>query len=283
MDQIHRETADEYIHRNWPAIQEDLVRMLKLEKQPMSFRTAVKPYLEAVALHKRFIPETARRLADPVFTKGLYIHEYTLGQFVEKREQLLQEILQGLDDESKAALALIYMRNDRLESPITLQPSEEQALARLRSDIGGGVAALEVLNGSLVQLLHDEDQAFWRYKHPTIGDAYASLLVQSPELQRLPPADGNRTVRRASNLRYFDRHPDLLDKVAKPGLLLHAVPEVDLAVRLHELGLLPDGHRKKFIATVSNYALAGEDLYALEDLGIRSEISARPAIKRVVG
>ena len=33
-----------------------------------------------------------------------------------------------------------------------------------------------------VYLVHDEDQAFWRYKHPTIGDAYSSLLVQSPEL-----------------------------------------------------------------------------------------------------
>jgi hypothetical protein len=42
----------------------------------------------------------------------------------------------------------------------------------------------------------------------------------------------------------------------------------------HELGLLPDRHRKKFIATVSNYALAGDDLYALEDLGIRSVLEA---------
>jgi hypothetical protein len=25
-------------------------------------------------------------------------------------------------------------------------------------------------------------ESFWRFKHPTIGDAYAELLVQSPEL-----------------------------------------------------------------------------------------------------
>lgn len=73
--------------------------------------------------HARFIPETARRLADPLFTKDLFIDPYYLRQFVEKREQLLQEVLQGLDADSKAALALIYMRNDRLESPIDLQSS----------------------------------------------------------------------------------------------------------------------------------------------------------------
>jgi hypothetical protein len=100
-----------------------LYNHLKLGKQPRSFRTEIKPYLENVSNHPRFIPETARRLADPIFTRGLFIDPYYLGQFVERREQLLQEILQNLDADSKAALAMIYMRNDRLESPIQLQPS----------------------------------------------------------------------------------------------------------------------------------------------------------------
>src|SRR5207253_3627434 len=64
----------------------------------------VKPYLESVAAHDRFIPETARRLADPLFTDGLRIDRYHLGQFAEKRERFLQEVLQGLDNHSKAAL-----------------------------------------------------------------------------------------------------------------------------------------------------------------------------------
>jgi hypothetical protein len=33
IEQIHRETASEYIHRNWPAIQRDLDRMLKELRQ----------------------------------------------------------------------------------------------------------------------------------------------------------------------------------------------------------------------------------------------------------
>ena len=131
-----------------------LYNHLKLGKQPRTFRSQVKLQLESVATHARFIPETARRLADPLFTQGLRFDSYHLGQFVEKRESLLQEVLQGLDGHSKAALALIYMRNDKLESPITLEKPEEQALERLASNLGGCVTALEALNGSLVLHSH---------------------------------------------------------------------------------------------------------------------------------
>ena len=91
------------------------------------------------------------------------------------------EVLQGLDSDSKAALALIHMRKGRLESPIELQSSEAQALERLGSNLGGCVAALEALKGSLVLLSHPTDESVWRFKHPTVGDTYAALLFQNPE------------------------------------------------------------------------------------------------------
>lgn len=162
--------------------QQILYNHLKLGRQPHDFRSAVKPHLEAVAAHERFVPETARRLGDPIFTQGLYIGRYSLEQFVERREQLLREVLQGLDRHSKAALALIYMRNDSLESPITLEASEHEALQRLGSDLGNCINALEALNGSLVLHSQASGTAVWRFKHPTIGDAYASILVENPEL-----------------------------------------------------------------------------------------------------
>lgn len=159
-----------------------LYNHLKLGKQPRSFRSEIKGHLEQIAAHPRFIPETARRLSDPLFTQGLFIDKYYLEQFVEKREQLLEEVLTGLDRHSKAALALIYMRNDRLGSPIELQPSESDALERLGSSLGHCASALEALRGSLVLLTQDSGDAIWKFKHPTIGDAYASILVHSPEL-----------------------------------------------------------------------------------------------------
>jgi hypothetical protein len=311
--------------------QQILYNHLKLGKQPATFRTDIKPHLEYMAAHPRFIPETARRIADPLFTKDLYLGEYHLGQFVEKREQLLLEVIQGLDANSKAALGLIYMRKDHLESPITLQGAEPQALERLGSTLGECITALDALNGSLVTNMQIDDQPVWRFKHPTIGDAYAVTLALSTDLLGIfltgsstenlisQVTCGNVGFEKAvvvpkslfpmivARLRefsasdkykvqgmsswwarrtlyqflanrcskeflamYLEQDPDILKRVSEPGLRLYAVPEVDLAVRLHKSGLLPEENRKKFIETVSQYAIEGEDLYALKDADVHS-------------
>lgn len=311
--------------------QQILYNHLKLGKQTTEFRAAIQPHLEYMATHPRFIPETARRIADPFFTQDLYLGRYHLGEFVEKREQLLLEVIQGLDASSKAALGLIYMRKDHLESPIMLQGSEQSAIERLGSTLGECIQALDALNGSLVTHLQVDDQLVWRFKHPTIGDAYAATLAFSPDLlgiflsgsstenllsqvtcgkvgiekavivpKSLYPAMMERLrdfsasnqykvewmsswgarwtlyrflANRCSKdflAAYLKQSPDVLQRVAKPGLSLSAVPEVDLAVRLHEFGLLPEEVRKAFIETVSTYAVQGDDLYALDDSGVRS-------------
>ena len=311
--------------------QQILYNHLKLGKQTAEFRSSIRPHLEYMAAHPRFIPETARRIADPLFTNDLYLSNYHLGEFVEKREQLLLEVIHGLDASSRAALGLIYMRKDHLESPITLQGSEPHAIERLGSTLGDCIQALDALNGSLVTHMHIDDQPVWRFKHPTIGDAYAATLAFSPDLLGIflsgsstenllsQVTCGNVGVEKAvivpkslfptmiERLRdfsasnqykvewmsswgarwtlyrflafrcskdflaaYLVQSPDVLQRVVKPGLSLSSVPEVDLAVRLHEFGLLPEEARKAFVETVSTYAVLGEDLHALDDLGVRS-------------
>jgi hypothetical protein len=159
-----------------------LYNHLKLGRQSREFRVAVKPYLESVAKHNRFIPEIARRLADPFFTKNLYLSEWSLANFVEKRERFLMDICKELDTDSKAALALIYMSNGRLPSPISLTSAEDEALRRLNSDLGTCTTALEALRGSLAVHLTSDGESFWTFKHPTIGDAYSAMLRENPEL-----------------------------------------------------------------------------------------------------
>ena len=308
-----------------------LYNHVKLGNQPRSFRTNIKPHLERVATHPRFIPEIARRLADPFFTRNMFINDYHIGQFIERREQLLQDIVQGLDSDSKAALALVFMRNGRLESPVVLQASETQALDRLGSNLGGCVAALGALKSSLVLFSHASGEPVWQFKHPTIGDAYAATLVQNPEyigifiqgsdperltnqvtcgevgienaivvpgslfpqmlakLDEMPRSEaykseglatysarrsllgflGRRSSKEFIEL-YLQRNPHLLNQVSAPGLMLNSVPEVGLAKRLNEFGLLPDDYRKRFVETVSNYALEGMDASALDDDEIQS-------------
>ena len=158
-----------------------LYNHLKLGQQPRSFRVKIKPHLDNVAGHPRFIPETARRLADPSYTRNLFITDYHINQFVEKREELLQEVVGQLDVDSKAALGMVYMRDGRLQSPVDLRPSETHAMERLGSDLGRCIDALEVLQGSFVLLSYASSEPFWQYKHPTIGDAYAAILRRNPE------------------------------------------------------------------------------------------------------
>lgn len=311
-----------------------LYNHLKLGKQSAGFRTQIKPFLEMIAAHPRFIPEIARRLGDPLFTKDLWVDEYYLRQFVERREQLLAEILTGLDADSKAALALIYMRSGRLESPMVLSDSEREALERLGSDLGRCRAALESLDGSLVQRIERDGDFVWQFKHPTIGDAYSSLLAQSSELlgvfvQGSTPEKlmgqitcGNvgiqgavvipRTLFPAVLARfegfssssdyktgwmaswgakrqlqfflasrcskdflslYIAQHPEVLHSVTKPGLMLSAVTEVDLAIKLHALGLLPEEKRKAFVEAVGTYAAEGDDLEVLHNDRLRGVFS----------
>lgn len=161
--------------------QQILYNHIRLGKQTKKFRRAIKPHLAFVAEHKRFIPETARRLGDPIFTQELELDRDEIDQFVEKQERLLREVITGLDEHSKAALALIYMRSGVLDSPIALEASERDAIERLGSNLGGCTVALDCLQGSLVQYVQSDDDGIWRFKHPTVGDAFASLVLKNPE------------------------------------------------------------------------------------------------------
>jgi hypothetical protein len=160
-----------------------LYNHLKLGKQPLEFKTSLKPFLEQIASNNQFIPEIARRLSNPLYTKKLIISDYHLREFVEKPEEMIHETIQSLHKDHKAALALIYMRNDELSSPIELNDVETDALSRMGSTIGECRFALDYLKDSFVQLIAKEDgSAFWKFKHPTIADAFSVILRQSPEL-----------------------------------------------------------------------------------------------------
>jgi hypothetical protein len=128
------------------------------------------------------VPETARRLADPVFTKNLYIHRAGVVDFAEKQREFLLEVLTGLDAHNKAGLALIFMRNGALESPVKLGPSESEALERLGSALGPCTTSLGAMQGSLTRYTLSDGVGAWQFKHPTIGDAFAEFLLQNPDL-----------------------------------------------------------------------------------------------------
>lgn len=207
-----------------------------------------------------------------------------------------------------------------------MQPPEAHAIGRLGSDLAGCTSAATSLAGSFVHRSHIDGEAFWQFRHPTIGDAYAAVLAENPEhiavfvagsdpdklvaqitcgdvdierativprslfsevMAKLDELDeiarchhDDRTrdsaergllaflARRCSGefLRlYLDQHPDNLDRICEPGMWLAYVPEVPLVLRLHELDLLPEVNRKRFLDTASRYLLNGWDAGALSN------------------
>ncbi len=308
-----------------------LYNHIKMGSQSRHFRAKIKPFLEGIASHPRFIPEIARRLGNPAFTANLSLDNHSVREFVERREHLLKEIVESLDSDSKAALSLIHMRNGEVNSPITLDSTEEEALELLGSSLGGCRNALNAMNGSLVRLSTETGERAWGFQHPTIGDAHADILAEDPELIRifiqgttpgtlidrvtcgeidsqnalvLPPSLFPQMLAKLDELQsqisqesraldtwrmrdrlqtflaarcseefltlYLARNPRLLDRVSKPGLSLYYSSEVRLAVKLHEIGLLPEPQRRKFVETVRDYTLEGLDGDALVDDRIRS-------------
>jgi hypothetical protein len=102
--------------------------------------------------------------------------------FVEHPVSFLIDVVRSLDKESKAAIAMIFMSGGNLPSPIDFTSNMVEALTLLGGTLSGVRIALNSLNGSLVKLTKSSGTLNWTYKHPTIGDAFAAVVADDPEL-----------------------------------------------------------------------------------------------------
>lgn len=154
--------------------------------QPKEVRQELKPFLKDVADNRAFLPETARRLGDPLFTKKLAISSERLARLVEHPIEFLTEVLEQLDDPSRAAIALIFLNSQTgVMSPIA-PSSALNMVTRLSGVQPADVArAMQHLNDSLTRLISADDGNRWVFRHPTVSDAFATLVAASPELVEL--------------------------------------------------------------------------------------------------
>lgn len=159
-----------------------LYNHIRLGTQSTEFKRTVKPFLPVVSDHQHFSPEIARRLGNPAFTRNLYVSNWGLIQFVERPMELLKEIIQTLDVHSRSAIALVFMRGGILPSPMKLSLEEEEAVKLLGGAAGEVRNALAALDGSLLLQVQQGGDYSWRLKHPTIRDAFASLIAENREL-----------------------------------------------------------------------------------------------------
>ena len=166
--------------------------------QPEAMRRRLKPYLPAVAANKEFLPETARRLGDPVFTEKLKLSAGRLKELVEQPVEFLTEVLEQLDPPSQGAIALIFLNSETgVPSPISQSPALEMVTRLLGAQPAEVARAMEHLNNSLTRRHAAEDGDRWVFRHPTVTDAFAEIVARSPELIELyvHGAKVNRLVR----------------------------------------------------------------------------------------
>lgn len=284
-----------------------LYNHMRLGTQPKQFKTRIKPYLTNIAQLERFSPEVARRLSDPIFTKKLVVSEAGLTDFVVRPMEFLEEVIRTLDSHSRAALAAIFMKGGAMTSPMELSAEEANAIETLGSTTSTARSAIGTLHGSLVKQVKHEGSIFWRFKHPTIQDAFASLISADRELMDIylkgapiervfsevtcgdvgiegvkvvvPKDRYEMMVYRLDS--YYRENRGRLDKLytflayrcdreflahycavnqalvenLNVGSYLYAVSDVDLLVRLHEFGLLPEPIRLKAFEFIQHLAV----------------------------
>jgi len=162
-----------------------LYNHLKFGDQPQSFRTQVKPYLPDVVASDFFLPESARRLGSQLLTSHLAKTRAGLVNFFVNPSDFLQETIRTLTADSQAALALLFISGGRVASPILDCP--EVALATKAFGVTSASLRTAVIDLGETLSLHVQDQTgpYWKFKHPTISEAFARYVADNPELVEL--------------------------------------------------------------------------------------------------
>lgn len=159
-----------------------LYNHVRLGDQPKAFRSSIKAILPKIAESGHFLPETARRLGSTFFTPNLEPTEEIVIDYFERPAAFLLDTIRNLAADCRAAIALVFLSGGRVSSPVP--GSDELQLATNAFGVTPASIkdALNFLNGSLLLLAHDEEGRYWTYKHPTIGDCFAQLVANDPEL-----------------------------------------------------------------------------------------------------
>lgn len=217
-----------------------LYNHIKLGNQSKYYKRDIKSFLNSVVENKKFSPETARRLGNPLFTKSLHLTASGIKDYVEHPMDFLIEVIRTLDVHSRAALALIFMKGGSLLSPIEISSNEEKAICLLGSNISSVRSAFSPLDGSLLLRNIEHGVYSWRYKHPTIRDAFAVLVADDSELMDIyltgSPMDKIFNEVTCGYLRIEGAKVVVPDN--RFSLVVERVKSLDLNVWYHDLALI---------------------------------------------
>lgn len=159
-----------------------LANHVRLGDHPPDWRKKFISFAPAVARHPRFTPEVARRIGLVAFTGNLDLSAHALAAYVANPSSYLEELIGGLSPAGQAAMALLFMNGGELK--VALPRGDDvavvtEAFAVTAAQISG---ELEALEGALCQRQVEKEQPVWRFRHPSIGEAFATLAARSAVL-----------------------------------------------------------------------------------------------------
>lgn len=244
-----------------------LYNHIKLGDQPPDFKSQLKPLLRGLAARRDFLPETARRLGNRVFTKGLLVTADRVTSFFQHPRDFLEQTISTLAPGSRAAIGLLFLNGGLVRSPVSseLLTHPAEAFGATKSDTREQLTALD---GSLLLLAQDDAGPYWTYRHPTVTDAFASFVGKDPELVEI-------YLRGA-------RPENLIHEVVCAGVSIRGamvtVPQSSSDMLVERIASLPRDSLKNFISARANKTVASRilacrpDIYEVLDRPLNSPI-----------
>jgi hypothetical protein len=154
---------------------------LKYGRQPRTFLVAVKEHLHEVCATPRFLPETARRLGDPLLTAKLDpSNRAEIKKFVEEPREHLAEVIESLPSPFRNALVVLASAGGSFECPVPQSHAADPVLRRFEFSPDGLGHAFAALEGGLISRTRAVRHQ-WVVRHPTVLDSTFDVLGRDPQ------------------------------------------------------------------------------------------------------
>ena len=231
-----------------------LYNHIKAGTQEKSWKSQVKPYLYELACNENFIPEIARRIANPQYTKNIKLTQLDLKRFVSSPTSFLCETVRELDKKLYSTLLIIFLNRSKLTQDNITFPQTADAARELGISTSEIIHSLKALEGSFIRKKIENHKDVWIFSHPTISDALSHELSTRPDLIEIY-LSGARVETLLSET-YCEGAPPILNAISIPKKFNHILYE-----RLSETPDEPALNRSLF-----NYLEARTSDHALEEL-----------------
>lgn len=163
-----------------------LYNHLRAGKQSEEFRKDVRPFCERISQLNEFLPESARRLADPHFTRNLTMSWEGLSHFFKEPLSILIESIEQLGPAARSLMAVMFANGSSLASPVRFAQDDVRIAEAHGVEAARMMPELQNLNDTFIRQIVDfSGTTRYVFAHPSLRDALAKIYAQDPEWLRI--------------------------------------------------------------------------------------------------